>query len=327
MNTESVTEPPFDEDRETPLAPDDLFLEGLLRHHFQNSAASRDQMIDTVLNSIECSKQTTSTVPSLQVSMEKRIVNRRKIFQWVSVVAVAGVVLGALNLFETDNRSSQSAYAAVQKSLETAKELVIREYDLAFTFSQQKQKIPFRSWRLYLGGEDRFVLHRQAFLPRFELWCGSNEKESWVIPARGPVLVGNRKRMKKALQEHIGLEADDFCTTTILQNMLLRYELSEQPRQEFPLEDETENSETKLNCRYILATKKTDQDRGAERIELWISPEDGTIRRLEMEWGTSQPSALKQLTLSYRDTPEKPKNFFEHAAHHETSRTVLTPEM
>lgn len=209
---------------------------------------------------------------------------------------------------------SSPALVAVERSLKVAAEKMTRRYQLqvdARTLLGTSRTIDND---LYVQGHDRFALRHPGLLPGRDTWLGRRGDESWVVPAAGPVLQGDRTVLSRWLSERGEPDTPYLHVSTILSRMNTRgFQLQLLQDESVQLPD----GSTVL-CQHIQAQQTSPIARELPvTIKLWASRATGMAIRLTARWDLppGEPGR-KSVVLTYlSDEPSLSAEWFTPQAH------------
>jgi hypothetical protein len=176
---------------------------------------------------------------------------------------------------------------------------------------------------LYVDGADRFLLRHPPIPLPGDVWIGGNERENWIAPTRGPVLVGDDKMLQKWMADKQELSTPYLHVTTILHRMSQYYDLEMLSDASVATRGQPD---TTVRCRRVRGVLR-DTTRWLPRtIDLWADRNTGIARRLILDWGL-QPGQFgrSKVTFELVGSKELPPDWFEHSTHHDVGRPVLRP--
>jgi hypothetical protein len=177
------------------------------------------------------------------------------------------------------------------------------------------------SAELYVDGADRFLLRHPPIPLLGEVSIGGNERENWIVPTRGPILVGNETMLQQWMADKRDFSTPYLHVTTILHRMSNDYDLKMLPDEDVASPSQPE---TTVRCRRVRGILR-DTNRGLPRtINLWADRDTGIARRVILDWEL-QPGQFGRSTVTFElvGSKEVPPDWFEHATHHDESRSVI----
>lgn len=240
---------------------------------------------------------------------------------WRAIGIVCTLLILALLWFP--GGGSRTAIAAVQRSLDVAADRTIRKYWLEVNYQAASGQIRTIRNDLYVQGNDRFALRHPAVLPGTSFWLGQNGKESWVLPAFGPVLKGDNTMLSRWLETQ-GQPATPYLhVTTVLDRMMSRgYRL------ETVSSDESVaiSDSVSVVCRHIRAERNAAQEPGLpETIELWAAHETGMAIRLVARWTLAERTAGREsVVITFQEEEMAlPEAWFTAEGHYEGNRPTI----
>jgi len=293
-------------------------LESLLRHALRPEPEARDARIHEVLQRLDEQNDVATEDNRQSVMQIGKVRSRGR--RWLSLAAAVSLVLAAGLWWQASN-PSRRAYAMVQESLQRAAEAGVRQYNV--TAVVQRPVVGRREIAadLYVDGAERFVLRHPPILLLGEVWIGGNERENWIAPTRGPILVGDEKMLQNWMADKKDLSTPFLHVTTILHRLSKGYDLEMLPDDGMAAPNQPN---TTVSCRRVRGVLR-DATRGLPRtIDLWADRETGIARRLILDWEL-QPGQFgrSNITVELVGRKELPPDWFEHSAHHDEGRPVL----
>ncbi len=242
----------------------------------------------------------------------------RNVWRRVVSITVAATLLLAAGYGLMQMTSSNTAYAAVMRSLEA--QSATRAYRIRMVHQRPAWGTREVISDLYLNDRDQFVV-RHPSLPRFgDVWIGGDAKNRWIVPRVGPAFTG--------VEETVGgwLMRKDVPTpflhiSTILQRMSKTYRLQMLDNVSIPHPDHPEQSFT---CEHVVGLRRAANVTLPSRIELWADVETGMARRLELTWDR-KPNERGPLswTIELVGSPDLPENWFEVEGHVSPERRII----
>lgn len=304
---------------ETSLTPDgrrnladQLWLSSLLAQVLRPAEAShREQLIQRVMNSIQVDAVPTVLKANAVPSMPRR--------SWLATAAsLVALLLVGLYLFGPQ-AGPKTALAAVEHSLQAAAEDVDRQYVIETARADNSTRPPIL---LTVRGAKQFVWERAV--PHGKILVGSNGKEFWMVPVLGPVLVASEgSELEQMLSQGQG-SMPILNVSSALEWMRDRYDLELLPNEDVP---ESETSAASISCVHYRGRLRVRSDWFLpETMEIWSHRETGVVQRAVMTWPALLPSGVRSAELRLKLPPEVlPADWYDHTAHHDARRMVLTP--
>jgi hypothetical protein len=245
---------------------------------------------------------------------------RRRFVSWMAIGATAAVFLASLLLVQ--DGGTQSAMAAIQRSLDVAAQRITRKYLLEVEYRPANGRPSKITNDLYVQGNDRFALRHPGLLPGTSFWVGRNGAESWVLPAIGPVLKGDNTVLSRWLRSHDELDTPYLHVTTVLARMMSRgFRLETLRDEEFAVPNGPP-----VECQHIRAHRKmSDQPGLPETIELWASRESGMAVRLVARWTLAEgESGRESVVLTFQnEEPSLSGAWFSAEGHYAGRRPMM----
>lgn len=239
--------------------------------------------------------------------------------------AVALLLLLALVGAWRIGAAPREASAMVLRSLRDAEGASPRQYRVELTWRGPIVGERRIEATLHVQGRQRLTLLYPAVLPWGSHRLGANERECWVVPVQGPVLVGGPRLLEHWTRDHAPQSSPFLHIASILERMSRRYRLQRLPDEELSPVDTRAGSTTRCQ-RVVGELQLDDSETGGlpARIELWIDPRDGVAQRVELDWALRPEQAGRsRLVVELVARPELPDDWFEHSSHHGADRPVL----
>ncbi len=244
---------------------------------------------------------------------------RVRFVEWGSVGVAASVLLALFWLLH--DGGSQSAMAAIQRSLDVAAEQTTRKYLLQVEYRSADGQTLKTDNDLYVQGNKRLVLRHPSLLLGTSFWLGRNGSESWVVPPLGPVLKGDNGNLILWLRSREELDTPYLHVSTFLTRMSRGYQLE-------TLDDEEVAVPITgpVACQHIRARRiSAAQPDLPDTIELWASRESGIAIRLIARWELGDDQiGRKSVLLTYRnEEPSLSEDWFTPERHYQGRRPVM----
>jgi hypothetical protein len=296
-------------------------LDSLLRHALRPEPEAREARVQGVLQRLE--EQSADPTVDNQQAVAKIRRRQRPVRSWILLAGAACLVL-AVGLWWEVSSPSRRAYARVQEALRRVAEPGARHYNVKAVVQRPLVGKKEITADLYVDGADRFVLRHPPIPLLGELWIGRNERESWIVPTHGPILVGNGTMFQRWIANNV--EDCDLATpylhvTTILKRTSKHYDLQ-------VLADDAVAAPgqpaTSVRCRRVRGVLRDATSERPRTIDLWVDSDTGIARRLVLNWEL-QPGQFgrSKVTIELAGSVELPPDWFEHATHHGEDRPVL----
>ncbi len=295
---------------------DSRLMDALLALVLRPDPAGREERIQRVMASLEASP-TPAQAQTARSRWPSRVPRR-----WISL-ALAGGVLAMIAWWIQSASPSQRAQAMVLQSLAVVRSSGCREYRMTAVIQHpvlgQREVVS----QLFVDGEQDFALRHPPIFPLGVIWIGKNDRQAWVVPERGPVLVGDQQRVERWLADRKAVTTPLLHLPTVLQRMAERYVLE-------PLEDtvwQAAGSDDRRRCRRVLGQLSEAQPAAPQTVELWADAETGSVCRLILSWhrAAETPGPI-QITVELLGQPKVPADWFEHTGHHGPERRVISLE-
>ena len=299
-------------------------IEALLRSAYENDSANDQQRIEKVmqclalepieLERIELAHE--ESTASHQIGSRVQLNRGNRGIVWAVAASVACGLFIAFQVWGT----SGSALAAVQRSIATAQEYVVRQYRVTVTIGDSTGNNRVISSDLYVQGSDRFALRHPALLPGAHLWLGSDGQDAWLVPALGPIRVGDETGLGRWLSQREQLSTPYLHVESMLARMGRGYRLNEKPATKLTL-----GSGTTVSCQQIEGNLRwRNQDKAPDKVKLWSDAQTGVAMRLELVWNVPTGSlGHHQIVIEFVDSPALADDWFAFAGHSTSNRRVL----
>lgn len=292
----------------------DQLVESLLQSVYETDATDRDRDITAVLDRIDEEPSTSSPL----VELPNR--QRTRLPRWIPI-SVAALALFAILLafpFSSSDTSGQ-ALAAVQRSIEASKESVLRHYRISKTRKTRQGKRTVEN-DLYVQGADKFAVSHPALRPNGNVWLGSDGKEAWLVPAFGPVRVGNETGLGKWMAGREEMASPILQLDTVLARLKDGYKLTQKPDETL-----TTASGSAIECQYLVGELLL-KNKGnyPEKIHLWCAKDSGVTIRMKAHYVPSSDRWNRiATTIDFVDEPELEDDWFEPKGHYQGFRRTL----
>ena len=226
--------------------------------------------------------------------------------------------LALLAIYLVTNTHDNRAQAAVARCQQATPAL--RQYRL--------QVVNQRAWigrrqieaQLYIDDKNRFVLEHPGWLALGKTWIGGDAQQRWIVPPRGPVVLGGEELVGGWLARK-DIASPYLHMTTLLQRMTRHYSLER-------LEDENIESATsslqRVRCARVHAQARQPRPNLPATIDLWADAESGIAQRVVLQWQRDRSgTGPLRWTLDLLDTPTLPEDWFEYSGHAPADRPIL----
>ena len=286
---------------------DDALMESLLTEVFQPDSIHDAERFARLMGRLD--NGVTVQLP------EKLVWYRRR--SWMGFAATAAAILVGIFLLNY-SINNNAAYAAVIRSLTATP---------AKRFYQVKMLQQFPLWgerqikaELYLDDNDRFVVKHPGWAGVGPIWIGGNPVELWIVPFRGPALVGGERTVGRWLDKK-DIPSPYLHVSTILHRMSRAYSLEMLPNEKVPA---NESPDRWIECQHIRGTIKQPKSNLPVTIELWADTESGIAQRLTLIWNRSpdERGPLKW-ELELAQTPNLPDNWFSPEGHLRANSRIM----
>ena len=284
-----------------------LLMDALLDALYGNTRRQSQSLVTAGLKRLRQDTRETSRSGETTEQLPDRSKGKSGIIAWG--VAVAAVMLIAVTVRILD--TSQTAVAAVDASIAQSLEKIGRRYSITTKLRLRKTNTVDRHVDLFVKGESRFALRGESFLSGRPLWIGNDQGTAWVVPPRGPVIVGNTENLAQWVigQEEIGTPY--LHLSTILTRMRDFYALKSLPDQSVKIGTQH------VRCHHILG--KLDSQGSVHRpdiIELWTDLESGFTVQLIARWHLSDGELGREsVQVQFQEPVELHDHFFTPDAH------------
>lgn len=292
---------------------DDALLEALLSEALNSPSSQQSQIQLAKLG--ELTQQTEPDQASYNDNPSLRT-NRRMLQRWQVWLAAAAAIMLGLMLINSWS-GSQTAYASLQMLINSKP--VYRSY--AVTMQNQ---LPIWGERLirtnlFLDDRDQFVIEHPGWKGFGPIWIGGGNNERWIVPPRGPSIVGNEKLIAKWLDKR-DLPSPYLHLSTILARMKQAYDLKQLPDTVSP----TNNPSLAAECIHLIGTRKQFDAKLPESIEVWADANSGVAHQLILRW--QRPSAERgplSWTITLSSLENLPSEFFTLQNHQSFNKNIL----
>ena len=224
--------------------------------------------------------------------------------------------------------SQPSAVATVERTLRVSQLDIPRHYQLQVDFLMESGNQRWIEGDLYVKGSDHLAVRIPAILvPHLNAWAGHNDEEAWVVPALGPVMVGDQLALGKWLGSQSELSTPYLHVSSLLSRMLDAYDLKTVSDSQLPANVELPEALATANLQFdhIKASRLRNRERLPAEIEVWIERETGVVYRLEANWERDQVKrGRRRIVLQWLSDEELPEDWFKHETHHAARRRVIT---
>ena len=308
---------PGDHNDERRRQADVQMLESLLRQAMQPEPDAQEARIKDVLRRLD--EQTPVRTQHNRPSTARVRKRASRVWCWLALAATASLLL-AVGLWWQAN-SPQRAFALVQKSLESEAEAGARQYSVMAVVHLPVLGRTERVAELYVDRAERFALRRLAAPLLGEVWIGGNEREKWIVPPLGPILVGDAQMLQNWMADEKDLPTPYLHLTTVLHLMSQSYDLEMLSDTSLALPDQPDQT---VRCRRVRGILRDATWGPPSTIDLWADHDTGIVRRLILDWQL-RPGQFgrSKVSIELVGREEMPRDWFEHSAHHGEDRPVL----
>lgn len=313
MPTNDPTEHPAERD-----AADSRLIDALLTLAMRPDPAGREERLQRAMALLEePSAPAPAQVPATGQRRPGRLARR-----WFSL-ALAGSVLAVIAWWIQSDSPGQRAHAMVLQSLAAVRSSGCREYRMTAVVRHPVLGRREVVSQLFVDGERAFALRHPPVFPLGVIWIGKNDRQAWVVPERGPVLVGDQQRVERWLADRDAVTTPLLHLPTVLQRMAERYVLESLEDAVWP----AASSGDSRRCRRVLGRLAEALPAAPQTVELWADAETGSVCRLILAWQrAAETPGPMEVTVELLGQPEVPADWFSHAGHHGPERRVISLE-
>jgi hypothetical protein len=282
---------------------------------------------------------------------------RRSWAPWVSIVLAASILL-LLGLYLQRDLAMRQALAAVAHSISAAEAEIPRHYRIMVEMESTRQwASSIVECDLYVLGNRHYALRHPALLGSGNLWIGRNGDEAWVVPARGPVRIGDETALSRWLEGNEELTTPYLHVTSLLQRLERGYRLQERsdatltsPIQSTSLgkalsvdregsrvdhqalnsssapqrAQSTDPATLQPSYRRISGQRINQQNlQIPESIELWCDRETGVAVRITATWSPGSPRGRRHLVVDLVGQAPIDTEIFDYRKHIDGRRLFL----
>lgn len=211
-----------------------------------------------------------------------------------------------------------TAMAAMAKASAAASAIVDREY---LVQAELVDAGPRKHWeaRLYVRGGRKFAVRFPGVAG--EVWAGSDGGQAWVVPALPilPVRVSPNPKWLDSWLDDGRVDGVRPCLeiSALLERLAKHYELVRLPDAPAP-------GLPGVDRLRIEAQRRDDDPRAPNVVRVWIDADSGVVERMEVDWAADAPVAVRSASFELKAAKPLPGGWFDHAAHHEPHRPILT---
>ena len=292
-------------------------LESLLRHAMQREPEARETRIQRVLHRLD--DETPVCPEGKQPATVKVRKRSSRVRQWLSLTVAASLLLGVGLWWQMF--PSRQALAVVRQSLRWAADTPSRKYKVTAVVHLPVLGRTERVAELYVDRAQRFAIRRPLVLLPGDVWIGGNEREKWIVPPQGPILVGDDQMLQNWIAHSSDFPTPYLNLTTLLQHMSQRYDLKILPDTRVALSDQRDQI---VRCRRVRGVLRDATWGPPSTIDLWADHDTGIVRRVILDWQL-QPGQFgrSKVSIELVGREELPPDWFEHSAHHGEGRSVF----
>ena len=298
---------------------DDALLDALLRESYVTLPhdAPRINRLLSQLDETSSGNDRSKTARVSSASSSGNSFWNRIATRWVSFAA-AVVVLLAVGYAVTYMTTSNAAYAAVIRSLETTP--ATRAYRMRMVHQRPVWGNREVVSELYLNDRDQFVVRHPGWQRFADVWIGGDSKSRWIAPRFGPAFTGGEETLGGWLTRK-DIPSPYLHVSTVLERMSRGYKLDLLDNESIAHADAPEISS---ECQHIRGKLRYSHRMLPTQIELWADVDTGMARRLELTWQRA-PSERGPVswTIELMGSPSLPDNWFELEGHISPDRKVV----
>jgi hypothetical protein len=305
------------EDRPAPEWLRTRFVEALLSVEVDPSKANSEARIQRVLDAVAAASRNTAEISSTRLPVERPTLARRRILTRLGAIATAAVLL--IGLFMTWQLFGQAAaQATVIRSLRAAQDTATRKYQLSVTRRGADGDSLTVDNELYVQGR-RFCMRHPGLIRGTSLWIGDNERETWVIPAIGPIRVGDELGLSRWLHRETELDTPYLHVTSLLKRMSQGYRLEALPEESIPI------GGLEYLCDRVRGTLQHSSSTLPDSIELYADTMSGLAVRLVATWNHDTDKWRRErIEISLVEPNEKVgEDWFDYQAHASDRRMII----
>ena len=275
-----------------------------------NPPVERDAArIDKLMSAIQAEPDAHAVAPRKVTTGSKRFL------RWLPLPVAAGILVAVLFLTQPGG-SENAAMAALDRTIAAEEKPNAREYTVTIT-RDASGSTRTSEHQLFVRRRD-FAISRKRLIGTGKVWMGGRGDQRWIVPGFGPVLVGGKDLLNKAVPKTQVLQTPFMSVSRILERTKRFYELTMQS------DVQLKQAERTINCQYIVGTRiQSPRFVIPEQVEIWANPETGFAQRVRLVWDKNDKSRWLEATADLVGTPTLPDDFFDHTAHHEPDRNVI----
>ena len=293
----------------------EAMIEALLESAYDSDSAANERRIENVMNRLE-----TVEIGGGQAAIQSPPRNRsRRLPRWISLAVAVSVLVTLVVVFQATG-SSGYALATVNRSIAAARELFARRYSVTVTVCNASQGAVDIKSDLYVEGNKRFALRHPALIPGTSIWLGSDGNETWIVPAIGPVRVGDETALGRWVSQQQQLSTPYLHVSTILARMAQGYRLEKKS-----IVILTRADGTVVECQHIIGHLKSNRnDKLPDTISLWADVETGVAQRVEAIWNLSaNESGHQKIVIELVESHDLSDDWFTAEGHYSGNRRKL----
>ena len=301
-----------DHDKSNNIAPTNLGArESMLMDALLSRAVKDEQALDA--ERVENLMQTISG--SAPVPRPSRPWKR-----WIPapVVAAAALILVLFVLPLGPFGSNQrQAIAALDRSILAEQSPLVRKYSVSIQLRSDPDGKRIRQHELYVF-KKRFAMRISPLFGSGEVWAGGTDRDCWLVPRLGPILIGNEELFLRKMPQKPVIETPFMSVERILQRTRKFYKLSIEP-------SEITVQGVVYPCKLIVGQRRryVSNPKVPERVRIWTDEESGYAKRLELNWSQEDSTIWLNASAEMVATPNVDLEFFDHETHHEGDRKVV----
>lgn len=289
---------------------DEQLLHALLQHHYGESADSATRRVERVMSAIS-----------------PRRSRRRRVGVLSAVFSSAAAILLAVVLLQWSVAPPVEASSAFERAVAAFLAQGDRTYVIDVSMEETSvESGSLRRWmrpvgpvgregkgvkrlldgaRLYLRGGDRYVFEMEV--AGRKRWTGRDGDRVWLVRPRGPVLTSDDP-------DAFLLPFSDDMTSIALMDVQDTLQAAREGYRVEPAESVRLSDDGPV-LKHFVAYRRSARVRRPAKIELWVDPVSGLLRRLTFT-GMRTPGGYRvHLTMAYENSDALPANWFHYEGH------------
>jgi hypothetical protein len=293
---------------------DAAWMESLLVEIHQSDAAEEKARLNKLFATLDD--------PSVDVPLRTNDSTSRvsTMMRRVAPLALAASLLVVVSVWWLFSSSSQSAYAAVVRSMKPAP--MTRLYVIHAQATGIGGNVKQREVKLFLDSQDRYAVNHTGWFGG-EVWFGDNGKQKWFVPRLGPAVSGGEWITSKWMTKK-DATSPYLHLNTILQRMANGYQLTRLPSEQLASHDGT-----LVDCDHVRGLLKPNSKRAAnsgipDSIELWADRESGMAYKVLLTWQRDASQAgPTEWSIELAGHPKLGDDFFEPRGHLRAGQRIV----